>query len=77
VLQSETAYIFNQFDGDVNSPAAYEMLQAFRPGDNLAISLSVQRTFLKNIVLSLSYAGRFSPETFAIHTGNVQVKAFF
>ncbi len=75
-LQSEFAYIRNTFDGDVNSPAAFEMLQAFRPGDNLSLNLTLQRTFLKNIVLSLNYAGRFSQDSFAIHTGNLQVKAF-
>ncbi len=75
-MQGEVAYIRNNFEGDVNSPAAFEMLQAFKPGDNLAISLTLQRTFLKNIVLSLNYSGRFSREAFAIHTGNLQVKAF-
>lgn len=75
-LQSELAYIRNDFEGDVNSPAAFEMLQAFKPGDNLSLNITLQRTFLKNIVLSLNYAGRFSRESFAIHTGNLQVKAF-
>lgn len=75
-LQSELAYIKNDFTGDVNSPAAFEMLQAFRPGDNLSFNLTLQRTFLKNIVISLNYAGRFSRDVFAIHTGNLQVKAF-
>lgn len=75
-LQSELAYIRNNFEGDVNSPSAFEMLQAFKPGDNLSLTVTLQRTFLKNIVISLNYAGRFSRESFAIHTGNFQVKAF-
>ncbi len=75
-LQSTAAYIRNDFEGDVNSPAAFEMLQAFRPGDNIGLSLTLQKTFLKNIVISLNYNGRFSTDRFAIHTGNVQVKAF-
>jgi len=75
-LQSSLAYIRNNFEGDVNSPAAFEMLQAFRPGDNMGLTVTLQRTFLKNIVISLNYAGRFSSDVFAIHTGNIQVKAF-
>lgn len=75
-LQSELGYIRNDFEGDVNSPSAFEMLQAFRPGDNLSFTLTLQRTFLKNIVISLNYAGRFSQDAFAVHTGNLQVKAF-
>ncbi len=76
-LRSEVDLIYNDFSGEVNSPAAFEMLQAFRPGRNLGAQLSIQRTLLKNIVISLSYSGRFSESLSAIHTGNVQVKAFF
>lgn len=75
-VQGNTSYIRNNFSGSVNSPAAFEMLQAFRPGDNIGASLSLQRTFLKNIVLSLNYSGRFSSDRFAIHIGSLQVKAF-
>jgi len=70
-------YIQNNFEGTVNSPAAYEMLQALRPGENATFNLSLQKTFLNNIVLSLSYNGRYSASLPAIHTGNVQVKAYF
>lgn len=76
-LLIQANYIFNGFEGEANSPAGYEMLQALRPGNNATVNLTLQRTFLKNIVLSLNYNARFSENTFAIHTGNVQVKAFF
>jgi hypothetical protein len=76
-FQLNANYIFNGFEGEPNSPAGFEMLQALQPGNNLTLNLNLQRTFLKNIVLSLNYAGRFSPRSFAIHTGNLQVKAFF
>ena len=76
-LLLETNYIFNGFEGQENSPAGFEMLQALRPGNNATVNLSLQRTFLKNIVLSLTYGGRFSNSVNAIHTGNVSVKAFF
>lgn len=76
-LRSELDFIYNDFKGVQNSPAAFEMLQAFKPGRNLGAQVGVQRTLLKNIVISLNYNGRFSEGLSAIHTGNVQVKAFF
>lgn len=76
-LQFEAAYIFNDFSGEANSPVGFEMLQALRPGRNATFNLSLQRSFLKNIVLSLNYLGRFSQDLPAIHAGNLQVKAFF
>jgi hypothetical protein len=76
-LLLEANYIYNGFNGAVNSPAGYEMLQALRPGNNATVNLTLQRTFLKNIVLSLTYGGRYSNTANAIHTGNVSVKAFF
>lgn len=76
-LRSELDLVYNDFEGLQNSPAAFEMLQAFRPGRNLGAQVGIQRTLLKNIVISLNYNGRFSENLSAIHTGNVQVKAFF
>lgn len=75
-LQSELRYIYNDFSGATNNPAAYEMLQAFRPGRNMALQLSLQKTFLENLVVSLLYNGRFSGDQNAIHVGSLQVKAF-
>lgn len=76
-LRLQANYIFNGFDGNRNSPAAFELLQALQPGQNATLDLSLQKTFLRNIVLSLLYNGRFGAEAFAIHTGSVEVKAFF
>lgn len=74
-LQLEAHYIYNGFRGDANTPAAFEMLQALQPGNNAVLELSWQQTLLENIVLSLTYQGRFSADVPGIHTGNVQVKA--
>lgn len=75
-LQLEAHYIYNGFRGDANSPAAFEMLQALKPGNNAVLEVSWQQTLLQNIVLSLTYQGRFSPNVPGIHSGNVQIKAF-
>lgn len=70
-------YIINDFEGTANGPAGYEMLQSLQPGKNGTWSLTLQRTLKKNILISLNYSGRVSPDTFPIHTGNVEIKAFF
>ncbi|MDR9373239.1 MAG: hypothetical protein RI565_00070 [Schleiferiaceae bacterium] len=75
-LRSEVSYVFNGFAGPQNTPAAFSMLQALQPGDNLQAQLTFQRTFLENVVVSLTYRGRFSGGVPAVHTGQVEVKAF-
>jgi hypothetical protein len=75
-LRSEVSYVFNGFSGPQNTPAAFSMLQALQPGDNLQAQLTFQRTFLENVVVSLTYRGRFSGGVPAVHTGQVEVKAF-
>jgi len=76
-LQSQGNYIFNGFEGNPSNPAAFEMLEGLEPGDNATWALNLQKTFRKNILLTLNYNGRISRGNQAIHTGNLQVKAFF
>ena len=70
-------YILNDFEGTSNSPSGYEMLQSLQPGKNGTWTLTLQRTLKKNILISLNYNGRVSPGTNPIHTGNLEIKAFF
>lgn len=70
-------YIINDFEGNANGPAGYEMLQSLRPGKNGTWTVTLQRTLKKNILISLNYSGRVSEGTKPIHTGNVEIKAFF
>ncbi len=70
-------YIKNDFEGERNSPAGFEMLRELRPGDNGTWGLILQRSIRKNILLSLNYSGRVSPGVRPIHNGNLEVKAFF
>ena len=70
-------YIVNDFAGEQNSPSGYEMLQALQPGKNGTWTFTVQKTIKKNILLSFNYNGRVSANIKAIHTGNIEIKAFF
>lgn len=76
-LIAEFNYILNSFDGETNSPLAFDMLDGLRPGKNATWNLSLQRTIRKNILVSLSYNGRISENTLPVNTGSLQIKAFF
>ncbi len=76
-LQSQLNYILNNFEGNSNNPAAFEMLRGLQPGRNGTWNLVLQKTIRKSILLSLNYSGRISEDNPVIQTANVQVKAFF
>jgi hypothetical protein len=71
------SYLENKFVGDVNSAVSYQMLDGLQPGKNGLWEVSYQRTIAKYLQLNLRYNGRVSEENPVIHTGSVQVRAFF
>lgn len=76
-LQAQVKVTDIQFDGDQNTPVAFEMQEGLRTGRNFTWGLSYQRTLSNNMQLNLSYDGRSSPEVPIVHVGNVQVRVFF
>jgi hypothetical protein len=60
-----------------NTAVAYEMLQGLKKGVNTTWSASVRKSLSGSLQLSLNYNGRKSESTNTIHTGTVQIKAFF
>jgi hypothetical protein len=60
-----------------NSPVAYEMLNALKPGYNYTWNLSYQRNLTGNVQVSINYDGRISPNSKVVHIGGAQVRAFF
>ncbi|MGB1031643.1 MAG: hypothetical protein ACPGWM_03465, partial [Flavobacteriales bacterium] len=77
LIQMEFHWVNIQYAGSTNSALSYEMLEALQVGDNLTWTASLQRTLGKNLQLNLNYNGRTSGESPTIHTGGVQVRAFF
>jgi len=71
------SFINNNFSGEANSPVGFEMLKELRPGNNGTWELVLQRAIRENVLLSLSYSGRVSANNRPIHTGNLEVRAFF
>lgn len=76
-FQARFNMIQMRFNGDPNSPLGFEMLEGLLPGRNYVWNLTWQRTLVNNMQLNLSYDGRKSGEGKIIHTGGLQVRAFF
>jgi len=76
-VSGEFNYIDNQFEGSAFSPVAYTMLEGLQPGTNFTWNLLFQKRITKYLDLNLTYFGRKSESSKAVHTGSVQLRAFF
>lgn len=76
-LTGEFNYFKNEFIGNSNSPVAYQMLEGLQPGNNFTWNLLAQRKLTKFLDLNLNYFGRKTETSKTIHTGTVQLKAYF
>ncbi len=76
-VNSELRYINNDFEGQAFSPVGFQMLEGLQPGQNLTWNLLLQKKVTSFIDLNLSYSGRNSESARTVHTGSVQLKAYF
>jgi len=65
------------FTGGANSPVTFEMLEGLQNGQNLTWNVYYQRTLANNLQIDINYSGRANESTKTVHTGGVQVRAFF
>jgi len=76
-ITGELNYFSNDFNGNPNSPVGYQMMEGLQPGKNFTWNLIAQRKLTKFLDLNLSYFGRKSERSKVIHTGSVQLRAYF
>lgn len=76
-LNGEFNYIDNTFQGNAFSPVGYQILEGLQPGVNLTWRLLLQKKITKFLDLNLSYFGRKSETSKTIHSGGVQLRAYF
>jgi hypothetical protein len=76
-INGEFRYIKNEFEGDSFSPVAFQMLEGLQPDDNFTWTLFAQRKITSFLDLNLTYNGRKSSGSRTIHTGSIQLRAYF
>ncbi|HLT53091.1 MAG TPA: hypothetical protein VKZ97_04350, partial [Flavobacteriaceae bacterium] len=76
-INGEVSYISNAFEGNANTPVSYQMLEGLQPGKNFTWSLLAQKKLTKFLDLNLTYYGRKTESSKTIHTGTVQLRAYF
>ena len=76
-VTGEFNYFSNIFSGNANTPVAYQMMEGLQPGTNFTWSLVAQKKLTKYLDLNLNYFGRKSETSRTIHSGTVQLRAYF
>jgi hypothetical protein len=76
-INGEFNFISNDFKGSAFSPVAFQMLEGLQPDKNFTWSILFQRSITKYLDANISYFGRKSENSKAIHTGTVQLRAYF
>lgn len=76
-ISTRFEFVKNSFVGNEFSPAGFEMLKGLKNGNNALWRLTMQKNLTTFLQISLNYDGRVSEDSPIIHTGSMQVKAFF
>ncbi len=76
-FQSSFSYLAINYIGDENSALGFEMLESLKPGNNFTWNIGYQRSVSKNLQISIQYNGRKSESNKTIHSGGMEVRAFF
>lgn len=76
-LTANLEWVSIDYNSSDDSTLAFEMLDGLQTGNNLTWSLFLQRSLSKNLELNITYNGRKAQERPAIHSGSLQLRAFF
>jgi len=76
-LQANFKFVNIIYRSDPNTPLGFEMLEALKPGINYTWTVGYQRSLSNNLQISIQYTGRKSEMNKAIHSGGMEVRAFF
>ena len=77
LLNGELHLVNINYNGESSSTIGFEMLEGLQLGKNITWKLGFQKNMSNNIQISINYNGRKSEENIAIHTGSMQMRAFF
>lgn len=76
-LNGEVSFYQNKYSGNEFSAVGFQMLEGLQTGQNITWRLLLQKNITQFLDVNLNYQGRKSETRQAIHTGNVQLRAYF
>ncbi len=76
-MNGEFSLYDNKFVGDALLPVAFQMLEGLQPGKKLTWRLLLQKNLTQFLDININYQGRKTETSKTIHTGNVQLRAYF
>ena len=77
ILNGEFSMLNNNFKGLDFSPVAFQILEGLQSGKNLTWRLLIQKNLTQFLDININYQGRKSENIKTIHTGNIQLRAYF
>lgn len=76
-VNGEFSFYENKFDGNEFSSVGFQMLEGLQAGQNLVWKLLLQKNITQFLDVNLNYQGRKSETGATVHTGNIQLRAYF
>jgi hypothetical protein len=76
-INGEFSMYTNAFKGNAVSAVGFQMLEGLQPGKNKTWRLLLQKNLTQFLDINVNYQGRNSETSRTIHTGNIQLRAFF
>jgi len=76
-FQFNINYILNQYNSNPYSLLSFEMMEGLQSGKNITWAIVYNRNLSNNTQLSVNYNGRSAASQPIVHTGGIQVRAFF
>lgn len=76
-FQASFSILKIDFQGNASSAVGFELLEALKPGNNATWNIGYQRNVSKKLQISIQYTGRKSESSRMIHTGGMEVRAYF
>ncbi len=67
----------NNYSGNPLSAVGFNMLEGLQPGKNATWRFILQKNLTQFLDININYQGRKSETSKAIHTGNIQLRAYF
>lgn len=76
-LVARINYLNIIFNSSENTSLAYEMLEGLKQGNNFTWEILLNKRIAKNLSLTLNYNGRKPEGVKTIHSGTIEIRAFF